>query len=421
MRTNVGHGLLFCFAVAVFLIVSAVQPASVRNRFDFFMLYSGGKILKEGSRVKLYDYETQLTVRRELGLNYPVPYNHPPFEALLVLPFAYLPPRGAYVLWGVFNIAILTIASILLGPYSKHFDTGSRLVLASVVLFPVLAVIGLGEDTALLFLAFVLSFLNLKKKRDFLAGCALGAGLFRFQLVLPLLVVFLVRRRWKAVLGALAVGGVFALASLLLVGWRGCLSYCNLLLSMTGKANQNMAYVVQTEMPALRGFLYLVLGSRLSPRSLGVLIALGSVALVWWLARRWGQSEDLEGSIFDLLFSLSTVVAIMVAYHLLLHDLLLLALPAVIVLDRCAREAASTGNRFWGLGKPLLVMPLVGLFLTELGVAVSDAMRFLGVSFCFLLFFAFAISKEITASQRALSRAPFPAAVPPQAWISSGP
>jgi hypothetical protein len=189
---------------------------------------------------------------------------------------------------------------------------------------------------------------------------------------------------------------------------------------MTGKANQNMAYVVQTEMPALRGFVYLVLGSRLSPRSLGVLIALGSVALVWWLARHWGQPEDLEGSTFDLLFSLSTVVAIMVAYHLLLHDLLLLALPAAIVLDRCAREAARTGNRFWGLGKPLLVMPLVGLFLTELGCTVSDAMRFLGVSFCFLLFFAFAISREITASQQAPTRAAFPAVVTPQPWTSSG-
>jgi hypothetical protein len=177
------------------------------------------------------------------------------------------------------------------------------------------------------------------------------------------------------------------------------LSYCNLLLSMTGKANRNMAYIVQTEMPTLRGFTYLVLGGRLSPRYLGIFIALGSVALVWWLVRRWGQVEKLEDRTFDLLFSLSVVVSILVTY-----DLLLLVLPVTIVLDRCAQAASRTGNRLWGLGKPLLVMPLVGLSLTQLGLITADATRFLGVSFCFLLLFALAISREIAVCQNAPSR-----------------
>jgi hypothetical protein len=165
-----------------------------------------------------------------------------------------------------------------------------------------------------------------------------------------------------------------------------------------------MAYIVQTGSPALRGFVYLLLGGRLSDRYLGLLIALGSTALVWWLARRWGQLENLEGGSFDLLFSLSTVVALLVGFHVGLYDLLLLVLPATIVLDRCAQAAAHTGNRFWGLSNPPLVMPLVGLFLTQLGFIAAGSMRFLGVLFCFLLLFALAISGEITVFQKVPSR-----------------
>ena len=287
-----GVRFLFSCALGLFVLVSTLQPAELRNRLDFISQYTAGKIVSRGLAGKLYDYQTQLSVQRQYGHTVPLLYIHPPFEALLFLPMAYLPYWTAFLVWGMINIAVLAAVSVLLGPWFKRLDTGSRLVLVGVLIVPLTDAVGKGQDSALLVLAYVLAFLNMKNHRDFSAGCALGLGLFRFQAVIPLLVVFLIRRKWRVVLGALAVGAVFGLVSLWLVGWRGCLAYCNWLLSIAGRANPNLAYIPQTDMPTLRGFAYLVLGRRLGAPSLSVLIASGSVALVWWLQSRWSKFED---------------------------------------------------------------------------------------------------------------------------------
>jgi len=91
----------------------------------------------------------------------------------------------------------------------------------------------------------------------------------------------------------------------------------------------------------------------------------------------------------------------MVAYHLLIHDQLLLILPAAVVLDLSARETARTGRDFWGLGKPRLVIPLVALSLAQIALVATDSGRFLGISFCFLLLFALGISGEIALQEQA--------------------
>ncbi len=401
MRRNVAFVSLFCFALGLFVSVSTLQPIELRNRLDFISQYTAGKIVSRGLAGKLYDYQTQLSVQRQYGHDVPLLYIHPPFEALLFLPMAYLPYWTAFLVWGVINITVLAVVLVLLGPWLEHLDTGSRLVLVGVLILPLTAAVGKGQDSALLVLAYVLAFLYMKKHKGFSAGCALGLGLFRFQAVIPLLVVFLIRRKWRVVLGALAVGSVFGLVSLWLVGWRGCLSYFNWLLSITGRANPNLAYIPQTDMPTLRGFVYLVFGRRLGAPSLTVLIGSGSLALVWWLQSQWSKFEDQGARSFDLLFSLSTVVSIMVAYHLLIHDQLLLILPAAVVLDLSARETARTGRDFWGLGKPRLVIPLVALSLAQIALVATDSGRFLGISFCFLLLFALGISGEIALQEQA--------------------
>jgi hypothetical protein len=383
--------------------MSTLQPVELRNRLDFLAHYTGGRIVSQGLRTKLYDYETQLAVQRQYGHDVPLIYIHPPFEALLFLPFAYLSYWTAFLVWGVINIAVLAAVLALLGPWFQPFDTGSRLVLVGVLVVPLVSAVGKGQDSSLLVLAYVLTFLNMRKQRNFLAGCALGLGLFRFEAVIPLLAVFLIRRRWRVVLGALAVGAVFGLVSLWLVGWRGCLTYCNWLLSITGRPTPNMAYMPQTDMPTLRGFAYLLLGHSLSTGYITVVIVSCSIALLWWLQSKWPMFEDPGTCSFDLLFSLSIVVSMLVAYHFHVHDQLLLVLPAAIVLDLSARETARTGKGFWGLGKPRLVIPLIALSVAQIALLATDFERFLGISFCFLLLFALGISGEIAQEKQALT------------------
>src|SRR5437773_11185140 len=88
---------------------------------DFTIFYSAGKILREGLGVKLYDESTQYRIQQEFAAGVsirqgPLPYNHPPFEALLFLPFTYLPYFSAYLLSNVITLRLLCHFPFLLRP-----------------------------------------------------------------------------------------------------------------------------------------------------------------------------------------------------------------------------------------------------------------------------------------------------------------
>src|SRR5271154_6718792 len=55
---------------------------------DFTIFYTAGKIILQGHSRQLYDLETQFAIQREFASEVkqrenPLPFNHPPFEALL--------------------------------------------------------------------------------------------------------------------------------------------------------------------------------------------------------------------------------------------------------------------------------------------------------------------------------------------------
>src|SRR5947199_2460862 len=85
---------------------------------DFTIFYSAGKILREGLGTELYDETTQYRVQQEFAAGVsirqgPLPYNHPPFEALLCVPFTYLPYVSASLLCNVITLLILCSLPLL--------------------------------------------------------------------------------------------------------------------------------------------------------------------------------------------------------------------------------------------------------------------------------------------------------------------
>src|SRR6476646_570398 len=79
---------------------------------DFTIFYTAGKCLVQGRGRQLYDPETQFAIQREFASEVKqrenaLPFNHPPFEALLFAPLARLPYVAAYLVWAVVNIALV--------------------------------------------------------------------------------------------------------------------------------------------------------------------------------------------------------------------------------------------------------------------------------------------------------------------------
>ena len=388
MRHRIAFTLLAALAVALllFALVAHLKDSSCSS--DFMSFYAAGCIFRQGARSGLYDPNVQMSYQQSIfGRVEPtLVYDHPPFEMLVFWPLAYLPYPVAYLLWDSLNLALLAWSLYLVKPYAGNFDTAERLLMAASMVYPLIATLREGQDSIPLLLAFSVAFVSLKKDNQFAGGCAVGAGLFRFQFVLPFLLVFLVRKRWRVVFGALTAGIGLGLLSLALVGWNGARAYLELLLTVTERGRH---YVPTIGMPNVRGFVEAAFANRVGHWYVSVLVAVSSLTLLGWAIHRWGKLDwDPGKKTFDLLFSLSLVVSFLVAYHSFMHNLIVLALPTLLLLDYCAASGRDALSRW----RP--VLPLILLFLLTLFLNVEGGNRF-AFLFVPLLWFAFAISAEI--------------------------
>lgn len=388
MRERITFALLAAFAgtMLIFALVAHLKDPSSSS--DFMGFYTEGRIFKQGARSGLYDPNVQMSYQHRIfGRVEPtLVYDHPPFEILVFWPLAYLPYPVAYLLWDLLNLVLLAWSLYLLRPFAGNIDTKSRLTLTLAALFPLISTLREGQNEIPLLLACVGAFVCLKKRREFAAGCALGAGLFRFQFVLPLLIVFLALKRWRIILGSAAVAAFLGLLSLALVGWAGIQDYIKLVLTL---AKSGAFPTLVPAMPNVRGFVDVLLSGRVEQRYLTALVVVGSLALLVWPVAKWRRRRwDPGDKAFDLLFSLGVVACAMVSYHSLIHSLLVLILPALLLLDHAA------GAHQGGPGRWRAMLPLILLFLMTGFLNVEGGNRF---SFLFvpILWMAFAISGEI--------------------------
>ena len=328
---------------------------------DFTIFYTAGKCLREGLGRRLYDPATQWRLQQSFAANVqnrqsPLPYNHPPFEALLFAPLAAMPYSRAYTVWALINILLLVLFWRLIRrrlPLLNQFS--AALPLAAVfAFFPVFVAVLQGQDSILLLALCTLALLALEAERDFSAGVCLALGLFRPQLVLPMAAVLLLRRRWQAVAGLGAGGCALALISAGVVGWQELFAYPGYLLHLN--ANLAGSGIQPRDMPNLRGMLFRLLGG--DTAWVSGLVAAGSLALVGLAAWKW--SAEARQPDFDMGFGLTVTVAALVSYHMLAHDLSLLLIPLLLAAEWLLRE------RTGGAARRLVVAAIAVMFLSPL-------------------------------------------------------
>ncbi|MGH9502967.1 MAG: glycosyltransferase family 87 protein [Terriglobales bacterium] len=336
---------------------------------DFTIFYTAGKCVIERCGPQLYDLETQLKIQREFASEVkdrdnPLPFNHPPFEALLFAPLARLPYVTAYIVWAGINILLILGFWNLLRPFLtslQHFLPAFPL-LAMFAFFPVSMALLQGQDSVLLLCLYGLAFSALAKGRAFVAGLCLGLALFKFQLVLPFVLVLLLRRQWRVVAGFMSTAFVLFLVSAAVVGWSGLMAYPGFVLSLNRSAPQ--AGIYPRDMPNLRG---LVAGSlHLTGVPATLLITALSIALLVLVAHWW---REPRGRRFELGFSLCVTVTTITSYHLLVHDLSLLILPILLLAE------LLVSGEIVGRGRYLLIACLVVLFLTPLYSVLQFSFR----------------------------------------------
>ena len=321
---------------------------------DFTILYSAGRIVAAGLGRQLYDtalqYRTQLEFAPHVDVrNGALPYNHPPFEAVVFVPLAKLPYRSAYFTWIGVNLLVLIFIYRRLRPQVGFLQEQSLglWLLASLGYFPAFIALLQGQDILLLLLVYALTYLALKRGADLAAGSWLALGLFRPQETLPLLVVLLFRRRWKLLAGFVLVAVALGMVSVTTIGWRETLEYPRFVWTIENRRNGVIAPV---DMPNLRGLTSVVAGTLSSDWASVIAAALSAAAVVWagLSCKRESGQENL-----DLQFALAVVATMLASYHAYPYDLSLLLIAVALVANYQWQEPSRVSVLLWA---PILLL-----------------------------------------------------------------
>jgi hypothetical protein len=321
-------GLLFLQLVAC----AKLFPVARMGLVDFRTFYTTGHMLRTGNAI--YDYEAEKSAQSTLVSPIPLalPFMFPPFAALLFVPLALGSYLTGYFLFFALNLCFCVLALAVMRPYTVSLDALWRPLVPLLFLsfMPLGIALMFGQVSILLLLLYCACFAALQSGRPFLAGILLCITLMKFQIALPIALLFLIWRQWRFLAGFLCGGFVLALISVRITGIEGLASYGHSLLFMSHEASSaagEARYAMYSaQMPNLYGFFHSI--SRGAPWGL-VLTILSSLIVFLWAAR---QKPSLP---------LALLAGILVSYHLYLYELTLLLLPISLVFNENTDSSAS--------------------------------------------------------------------------------
>ncbi len=323
--------LLALFLVTQIGLWLFVIPNALRGGSDFRTLYTAGYMVRSGHALELYDYDAQKRFQDELAGRSQIawPFLYPAYSAALFVPLSLLSYRSAYLAFLALNLALLAFSIRVLRPRLASLTALWRPLPYALFLcfLPIGAALGQGQVSIVLLALYSASLVALDRGSDFRAGLLVGLALIKFQIALPVAVLFLVWRRWRFLAGFAGAAAMAVAGSLWVVGLGGFVAYCRSLVSVSVElvtAAAQLRYAVfPATMPNLRGLVWAVV-----PEHVAALVAtaVASLLVLVWAAKR-------EAS-----FPLAVVAALLVSYHLNTHDLTLLIVPAGLALDRAARS-----------------------------------------------------------------------------------
>jgi hypothetical protein len=330
--TNTLRPILFalCFCLLAVQVVVCIGGARLGSdgRADFRQLYTAGYMVRSGHANQIYDYDTATAFQEMVvGPGYLPPFDHLAYEALLFVPLSFFRYRTAYFIFLALNLMLLALAARLFKPCLSELAAFAPWMPYAIFFcfVPVSLTLVLGQDSILLLTLMMAAFVSLNRGHEVRSGILLGLGLFKFQYVIPIALLFLVWRRWRITSGLLLCSSALAGLSVWIVGLRATGAFGRTLSVMSTRLSSNperMKYgTFPDHMPNLRGLIYAIAQHfSVTQIEVAVLVAICS-AFVIVLAARMKPS-----------LSLAITVGMLLSYHGLIHDATLLIIPIGTVL-----------------------------------------------------------------------------------------
>jgi alpha-1,2-mannosyltransferase len=313
---------------------------------DFLQFYTYGALVAGNQAAELYDADAHAAIARRvvdprLTLSAFVP-NYSPVIAWLATPLASLPFPTAMAVFAVVSAVLYGAAIATLASVTARIKADVETAVLVAAAFPAMFItLRYGQISPLSLLILAAATVAAARGRPWLAGAILGLLVYKPNLLLAPGLLFLATGQWRLLMGLMVgAGGELAL-SLALVGPDVMRQYLALLVTLA--KHPELVQFYPAESHSLRGLVQLLLPwSPLVTATTAIAIPLGT----WLAVRVWRAHAD-----FRPRWAALAMASLVASPHVLTYDLILLAVPLVLLLDWWLETGSGLASPMfrWGL------------------------------------------------------------------------
>ena len=327
------RGLLVCATAAV--VFGWFGLHSLGNKADWLAFYAAGKFLLDGRIHQIYDPQVIQAWQAPIIGDFITRFLYAPAYSILYIPLALLPLQIARYFWLLIGIGAGILTARFCTRWSGlNFPISVLSLLAFAPFAYSLAVGQMSPITLLLF--FLIAGLRKDNRGGYLPGVLAGMALYKPQLLIPLVIFWLFRRRWRSLSGLAIMAVVIALVSLL-VDPNASLEFLRTSLEFFNLS------VAASESGANASFF------AISPW-IGILVAIGVLVVLVIVCRRGSNRYS---------HALLWLAPVLVTPYIVTYDLLLLFLPVTFLVPLLGKDRLLQGGILLLYLTSLLAVPLL--------------------------------------------------------------
>ena len=347
--------LLVLAVYGIVFLLSFSTTAAGRTVFgphlgaDFAAFYVAGKIFNSHSPEQIYDAQLQDRLYREQfsdAADSHLPYVNAPFFILPFTLLARLPYAWAYFFWVGISLALFLGGFALVWRTLEGFPAGSWLtsLLLALSFMPFLVeCLAGGQTSAFGFFCLAGAISSERRGKSFVSGLVLSLCTYKPTLLLLIVPMLVISRRYTTLLGFIAGCGLLTIASLLAVGWQGCAGFINTLLYFTSASTSAASGLRSWKYVDVNSFFRLLFGDHVYLRR--TLTAVAFVFGLPFLVRVWLQSARENAETRSLTWAVTIAATLVLNLYVGIYDSTLVVLSALLVTDcmyRCGNELPTS-------------------------------------------------------------------------------
>lgn len=172
-----------------------------------------------------------------------------------------------------------------------------------------------------------------------MSGAVLAMCLYKPTLLLLTLPMLVITRRFSTIAGFMIVGLLLAAASLLIVGWQGCLEYIRMLLFFTDNSTSAATGLRSWKYVDVNSFFRLLLGYHAYFR--WIFVALAFLLILPLLFRFWRRFGRKSGGDQSLVWAVALTWTLVLNVYLGIYDATLVVLSVLLTTHAFYRGAGN--------------------------------------------------------------------------------